>query len=61
LTLFARKLAKHLAPAFRRFITSDLGDRARTIVVNGEKLVAIDPLLWKESERYDDARITAHL
>lgn len=42
---YGNKLAKHIARIFREFIISD----GRSLYVNGQKLEAIDPLKWDDS------------
>jgi hypothetical protein len=54
LATFSRTLAKHMARIFRYFITAGLN-----LYVNDEKLSAIDPLEWENSntEHFDDGEI----
>jgi hypothetical protein len=49
---FSKILSKHMSRIFRYFINAGV-----TIEMNGEKLKALDPLEWEQSEHFDDGQV----
>jgi histidine kinase/DNA gyrase B/HSP90-like ATPase len=53
ISAFSKILGKHMSRIFRYFMNAGV-----TIRLNEEKLNAIDPLEWEQSEHFDDGQLT---